>query len=208
MKFKLFLTGLIACMLACTSVQAQFFYPKKCISPDSIFTELLPGSVNIWASGGLRRGREDGHRQNNWFSSVTLNYVPIRSLETGIRINKPIPGNEPYSYQHSFDYVPYLRYSLLTNGCFKYALWGDVSYHMERKRTKNSVIDRMNAAGIGFGIYKTIGRFLWLETHSEFLPTEKITRQELKLVWKMVHANIGKRKEARRVNLNVPIPIF
>lgn len=195
MKPKLLLTGLIACMLACTSVQAQFFYPKKCIYPDSIFTELLPGSANIWASGGFRRSRVEGQPQNNWFSSVTLNYVPLRYLETGIRFNKPIPRQEPYSYQHSVDYVPYVRYSLLASGCFKYAFWGELSYHMERKRTRHSVIDRLNAPAAGFGVYKTMGRFFWLEAHSEFLPTEKTARQEVKLVWKMVHTTIVRRRK-------------
>ena len=208
MKPQLLLTGLTACLLACTSTQAQFLYPKKCVYPDSIFTELQPGSVNIWASGGFRRAREDGQRQSNWFSSVTLNYVPFKRLETGVRFNKPVPRNEAYSYQYSVEYIPYARYSLFASGCFKYAFWGDISYHIDRKRTKSSAIDRMNAPGIGFGVYKTIGRFLWLEVHNEFLPTEKLTRQELRLVWKMVHVKTGKRKESRRLNLNVPLPIF
>ena len=208
MNTRLFISALTICLLAFTNVQAQFFFPKKCIFPDSIFTELQPGSLNIWASGGFRKGREDGKGQHNWFSAVTVNYVAMKYLETGLRVAKPIPQHEPYSYQHSFDYVPYVRYSVLANACYKLAFWGELSYHIERKRTKEATVSRLNAPAAGFGLYKTIGRFLWAEVHSEYLPTEKIARQEFTLVWKMLHADLSRKKKTHRVNLNVPLPIF
>ncbi len=207
MRAQSITTGLIICLLTCTNLQAQFFYPKKCVYPDSIFTELQPGTLNVWASGGFRRTKTDGQRQNNWFSSISLNYIPVKNLETGIHFNKSIPRNEPYSYQHSVEYTPYLRYSLFANGCYKYAFWCDFSYHLDRKRTKDALLDRTNAPAAGFGVYKTLGRFLWLETHSEFFIRQKTMRQEFRLVWKMMNIRFGK-KESRRMNLNVPVPTF
>ena len=193
MKPQLLITSLIVCVLGHQSLQAQFFYPKKCVNPDSIFVELQAGTLNAWASMGYRREKSAGQQQENWFSNTTLNYVPLRGLETGIHFNKPIPHKQAYSYRYSNEYVPYARYTLFSNGCFRYAFWSDISYHIDRKRSKEDVLSRSNSPAAGFGVYKTVGRLLWLQTHTEFYIGEKTVRHEFRLIWKMARLNFRKK---------------
>lgn len=205
MKPKHLITALITCTLAGSGLQAQFFYPKKCFDPDSIFTELHPGTINAWGSIGFRRERNDGLRQNNWFSNVTINYIPLRGLETGIHFNKPIPRDQPYSYRYSTEYVPYARYTLFSNGCFRYALWADLSYHIDRQRNKEQLISRLDSPAAGFGVYKTAGRFFWLQTHSEFYLNTGIVRHELRLIWKML--SVQGKGSARKTTIQTPVSL-
>jgi hypothetical protein len=176
-----------------TSPEAQFLRAKKCVNPDSLFHNLQQKNLNFWVSGGVQIARMNEDKHINPFTAIMFNILPVKYLEAGIHAYKYIPVSDSFSYRLSHEYVPYVRYTFMRNGCYNYAIFADISYHFEKKTSRNKYALPVNESpSLGFGVYKTAGKNLFIEFHTDYYLREQLYKGEIKLTWKLLNLSLRK----------------